>query len=108
MLSPHHENIVAVILHKPDHYRALAVALQAGYCLTDVKGRADPGAATASAIRDARLVHLLNLRPGEPAHDTRSVRDVLPRPVAHAVAASACCRIWLISAARRPALRAVL
>jgi hypothetical protein len=43
--------------------------------------------------------HLVNLGLGESADDIGCVRDVLPRPVAHAVMVSDRRRIWLISAA---------
>jgi hypothetical protein len=48
---------------------------------------------------DVIPVILEELRLGEAAHDIGCVRDVLPRPVAHAVMVSACRRIWLISIA---------
>lgn len=43
--------------------------------------------------------HLVDLGMCESTDNIGRVRDVLPRPVAHAVAVSACRKIWLISAA---------
>jgi len=43
--------------------------------------------------------HFIDLGMRESADNMGRVRDVLPRPVAHVVAVSACCKIWLISAA---------
>ena len=94
VLSSHDENdIVPVVLKKPDHHRTLAVALQAGHCFTDVEGRADPAYCNCVGYAACEALHLLDLGLGETADDTGSVRDVLPGPVAHAVAASASCKI---------------
>src|SRR5512146_2862654 len=104
--SRYHENdIVPVILEEPDHHGALAVALHVGHRFGRVERGADP--AYRHSVGDPRreAFHLVNLSPGEAVHDTGSVRDVLPRPAAHALMVSACRRIWLIStaAARRSA-----
>lgn len=100
MLSPHYENdIIPVVLKKPDHYRTLAMALEAGHYFTDVKGSTYP--ADPDRIGDSRCetFHLIDLIPVQTAYNAVSVWNVLPGPVAHAAADSACCRIRLISAA---------
>src|SRR5580692_7265072 len=100
VLDPHHEDdIVPVILEEPDHHRALTVALHAGHRFDHVEWGANPTYRYSVGDPRREAVHLVNLSRGEPAHDTGRVRDVLPRPVAHALMVSACRRIWLISAA---------
>src|SRR5580658_55090 len=100
VLDRHHkDDIVPVILEEPDHHRALTVALHVGHRFDHVEWGANPTYRYSVGDPRREAFHLVNLSRGEPAHDTGRVRDVLPRPVAHALMVSACRRIWLISAA---------
>ena len=62
MLYPHHENdIIPVVLQKPDDHWTLAVAFHAGHRFTDIEWHAYPPTATASAIRGCEAFHLVDL-----------------------------------------------
>jgi hypothetical protein len=79
VLNPHHENdIVPVILKKPDHHRTLAVTLYVGYRFTDVKWCTDPAHRNRTGNPGREALHLVNLNLSESANDAGLVRDVVP------------------------------
>src|SRR5712691_11385733 len=93
------DDVVAVVLKEPDHDGALAIALDAGHSFADVEGGTYPADSDRVGDPDGQGFDFIDLSPGEAVGDGGGVRDVFPRPVAHAVAVSACRRISLISAA---------
>jgi hypothetical protein len=71
ILHPRYENdVVPVILEKPDHDRTLAVALHIGHRFTDVEGRAYPAHRYRVSNPRCQAFHLINLSLRKPACDS--------------------------------------
>jgi len=68
-----------------------------GHRFGHVERGTDPAHCNSVGDPGRKAFHLVNLGLGESADDVGRVRDVLPRPVAHAMVVSARRRIWLIS-----------
>jgi hypothetical protein len=79
VLHTHHENdVLSVILEKPDHHGTFAITLHVRNRFANVERRAYPPDTDRISDSCSEGLHLINLRPGKTADDVGSARDVLP------------------------------